>query len=412
MPEFLNLLPPDAAREAFLEAIPKDQNTTSEKVSTEDALGRILRETIAAPHSLPPFNRSTVDGYALRARDTMGASPGLPAYLTIVGEVEMGKAARQNLEAGQAIVVHTGGMIPPGSDAVVMLEDTQWAREDEVEILRAVAVGENILQEGEDVKSGDPVFQSGQRLRPQEIGGLMAFGVTHVQVARRPRVGILSTGDEVIPPDTTPQHGQVRDINSYTLSALVARAGGEPIRRGIVSDQRQELEKAAKEAQQEDDILIVTAGSSVSVRDITADVIASLGAPGILVHGVSIKPGKPTILAVVNGMPMIGLPGNPVSALISAGLFLVPVIHRLLGFENNTLKTSLSAKLSVNIASQTGREDYLPVRILNSEDGLVAEPVYGRSNLIFTLIRADGLVRIAAEATGLAAGTKVDVYLF
>ncbi len=412
MPEFLNLLPPDAAIEAFLEAIPKDRNTTPEKVPTEDALDRILCETIAAPHPLPPFNRSTVDGYALRARDTFGANPGLPAYLTIVGEVEMGKPARHNLEASQAIVVHTGGMIPPDSDAVVMLEDTQWAREGEIEVLRAVAVGENILQEGEDVKTGDPIFQSGQRLRPQEIGGLMAFGVTHIQVARRPRVGILSTGDEVIPPGTTPQHGQVRDINSYTLSTLVARAGGEPIRLGIVSDRRQELEKAAKKAQQEDDILVVTAGSSVSARDITSDVIASLGTPGVLVHGVAIKPGKPTILAVVNGMPMIGLPGNPVSALISAGLFLVPMIHRLLGFERNALKASLSAELSVNIASQTGREDYLPVRVVNSAQGPIAEPVYGRSNLIFTLIRADGLVRIPAESTGLAAGTKVEVHLF
>jgi molybdopterin molybdotransferase len=412
MPEFLNLLPPEAAIEVFIEAIPKDRNAAPEKVPTEEALDRILFETITAPHPLPPFNRSTVDGYALRARDTFGANPGLPAYLDIAGEVEMGKPAGQNLEAGQAIVVHTGGMIPRGSDAVVMLEDTQLAREGEVEILRAVAVGENVIQEGEDVKTGDPIFQSGQRLRPQEIGGLMAFGLTQVQVARRPRVGILSTGDEVIPPNTTPQHGQVRDINSYTLSALVARAGGEPIRRGIVPDRRQELEKAAKKAQQEDDILVITAGSSVSARDITAEVIASLGTPGVLVHGVSIKPGKPTILAVADGMPTIGLPGNPVSALISAGLFLVPVIHRLLGVEQNTLKASLSAELSVNIASQTGREDYLPVRIVNAAEGLIAEPVYGRSNLIFTLVRADGLVRIPAESTGLAAGTKVEVHLF
>ncbi len=412
MPEFLNLLPPNEALEKLLHAIPEDGIPAPETVPTAEALDRVLCQTIAAPHPLPPFDRSTVDGYALRAKDTFGANPSLPAYLTIAGEVDMGKPALQELEEGQAIVVHTGGMIPPGSDAVVMLEDTQWARESEIEILRAVAVGENILHEGEDVKSGDMVFRAGQRLRAQEIGGLMAFGVTQVQVARRPQVGILSTGDEVVPPDNTPQYGQVRDVNSYTLSALVHRAGGTPRRRGIVSDRRQDLLRAAKQAQREDDVLVVTAGSSVSARDITADVIGSLGSPGVLVHGVSIKPGKPTILAVADGVPMIGLPGNPVSALVSAGLFLVPVIQKLLGFERNPRSASASAKLSVNVASKAGREDYLPVSLSETADGLVAEPVYGRSNLIFTLVRADGLVRIPAESTGVPAGTSVEVRLF
>ncbi len=412
MPEFLNLLPPDAAKAKFLQAIPGDRITASETVATAEAYDRTLREAIAAPHPLPPFDRSTVDGFALRAKDTFGASPSLPAYLKVVGEVEMGKPAQQELAAEQAIVVHTGGMIPPGSDAVVMLEDTQFTREDEVEVLRAVAVGENILQAGEDVKSGDAVFRVGQRLRAQEIGGLMAFGVTQVQVARRPRVGILSTGDEVVPPSATPQHGQVRDVNSYTLSSLVLRAGGEPVRRGIVSDRRQDLLQASEQAQREDDALVITAGSSVSARDITADVIASLGSPGVLVHGVSIKPGKPTILAVADGVPMIGLPGNPVSALVSAGLFLVPLIQQLLGSERMASDSSISAKLSVNVASKAGREDYLPVCLSETPAGLVAEPVYGRSNLIFTLVRADGLVRIPAASTGLAAGTSVEVRLF
>jgi molybdopterin molybdotransferase len=240
----------------------------------------------------------------------------------------------------------------------------------------------------------------------------MAFGVTQVQVARRPQVGILSTGDEIVPPDATPQHGQVRDVNSYTLSALVHHAGGTPLRRGIVSDRRQDLLRAAEQAQREDDVLIITAGSSVSARDITADVIGSLGPLGVLVHGVSIKPGKPTILAVADGVPMIGLPGNPVSALVSAGLFLVPVIQKLLGIKRSPRSASVSAQLSVNIASKAGREDYLPVSLLETPDGLVAEPVYGRSNLIFTLIRADGLIRIPAESTGVAAGTSVAVRLF
>lgn len=412
MPEFLHLLPPTDALTLFLNSLPKRIRMESEEIPTENALGRILAEQILAPHPLPPFDRSTVDGYAVRAADTFGASPTLPAYLQIIGEVLMGSTAALDVEKGQAVIVHTGGEIPKGADAVVMVEDTQTAKENEIEVLKAAAVGQNVLVEGEDVKVGDEVLKAGVRLRPQEIGGLMALGMTSVRVARRPRVGILSTGDEVVPPHEEPVAAQVRDINSYTLGALVAKAGGEPVLRGIIPDQYDALLEAARAAHAEDDMIVITAGSSVSVRDITADVIEALGEPGVLVHGISLKPGKPTILAIAGDTPMIGLPGNPVSALVVAGLFVVPVIRRYLGLGSDTISATVSARMATNFASQTGREEYLPVRLIDSNEGWLAEPIYGRSNLIFTLVRANGLVRIPPEATGLTADEVVEVILF
>jgi molybdopterin molybdotransferase len=412
MPEFLHLLPPSEALERFLQALPETSQVADELVRTLDALDRVTAKPVTAPHPLPPFTRSTVDGYAVRAANTYGASQSLPAYLRVIGEVQMGVATDLNLNSGEAALVHTGGMIPESSDAVVMVEDTQKAKGSEIEVLKPAAVGQNVLQAGEDVQAGETVLEDGIRIRPQEIGGLMALGVTEVSVARRPRVGILSTGDEVVSPESEAGPGQVRDVNSYTLSALVIKAGGEPIRRGIIPDQYEALHEAAQRAHAEDDVVVITAGSSVSTRDLTADVIETLGKPGVLVHGVSIKPGKPTILAVAEGIPLIGLPGNPVSALMVAGLFVVPAIHKLLGLREPLPTRIVPARMSTNVPSETGREDYLPVRLVSKEGQLLAEPVYGRSNLIFTLVRADGLVRIPPSATGLAAGAKVEVRLF
>jgi molybdopterin molybdotransferase len=303
-------------------------------------------------------------------------------------------------------------MIPDGADAVVMVENTQQSGADEIEVLRAVASGENVLAEGEDVTAGEIVLAAGTRLRAQEIGGLMALGITEIQVRKRPRVGILSTGDEVITPGATPLPGQIRDVNSYTLSALVTRFGGEPIRRGIVPDTYEALQDAVRQAHREDDVVIVTAGSSVSARDLTARVMQSLGSPGVLVHGIAIKPGKPTILAVADGKPMIGLPGNPVSAVVLASLTLRPLLGRLLGLRGELPSPFIPAALGTNVASLAGREDFLPVRLEHAPGGLVAHPVFGRSNLIFTLVRADGWVHIPPATTGLNAGADVQVYLY
>jgi len=412
MPEFLRLVSPREALARLLAHLPEGRRVEPEPIPTSEAVGRVLAEPVVAPHALPAFPRSTVDGFAVRAADTHGASPSLPAYLQVVGEVPMGRALDLKLSPGQAALVHTGGMVPESADAVVMLEDTQSPRPGEIEVLKPSASGQNVIAAGEDVSPGESVLEAGVRLRPQEIGGLMALGIVEVRVARRPRVGILSSGDEVVDPRSTPGPAQVRDVNSYALSALVAEAGGEPIRHGIVPDQMAALQEAARKALRESDLVVITAGSSASARDLTAEAIRSLGEPGVLVHGVAIRPGKPTILAVAGEVPVIGLPGNPVSALVIARLFVVPVIRRLLGERGPELPARLTARLSANIASEAGREDYIPVRLIVTPEGLVAEPVYGRSNLIFTLVRADGLIRIAPEVTGLAAGAAVEVTPF
>lgn len=407
MPEFLELLPPANALELLLQHITPHPHP--EVVETIRALNRVTFQPVIAPHPLPSFPRATVDGYAVRAADTYGANDSLPAYLSVVGEVPMGADAGFSLATGQTAVIHTGGMLPGGADAVVMIEHTQSAAEGEVEILRAVAVGENVLKVGEDVSEGEEVLPAGIRLRPAEIGGLMALGVVRVSVSSKPRVGIISSGDEVVPPEAQLQPGQVRDVNAYSLSALVESVGGEPVRYGIVPDQIDLLRKAARLAFDECDLVVITAGSSASSRDLTAQVINELGLPGVLVHGVNVRPGKPTILAACDGKAVIGLPGNPVSALVIATLFVAPVIEASLGMRYQPLKPRLSAHLTINLPSQAGREDWVPVRLIPGEAGWLVEPVFSKSNLIFSLSRADGLARIPADSNGVAAGEMVEV---
>ncbi len=409
MPEFLELLSPGKALDVLLTHLPP-VNLGSELVDLIDALGRVTAKPVIAVESLPAFPRSTVDGYAVRARDTFGASDTLPAYLNVVAEVPMGKKADFSLGPAQAALIHTGGMLPEQADAVVMLEHTQVARAGEIEVQKAVAVGENILQVGEDIQAGQEALPAGKRLRAADIGSLAALGIVQVHVVVPPRVGILSSGDEVVPPTTIPEPGQVRDINSYSLAALVRESGGQPSLYGILPDRAEVLKASIQRALDENDMVVITAGSSASTRDLTAEVINELGKPGVLVHGVNVRPGKPTILAVCGGKAIVGLPGNPVSALVIAHLFVKPLIERLLGIKES-YKFTVLAQLTVNLASQAGREDWVPARLIPSENGYLAEPIFYKSNLIFTLAKAHGLIHIPAPATGLAAGELVWVHL-
>ncbi len=425
MPEFLTLIPPDQAREELISHL-SPKIIDSELVKIVHAGNRITTDDTFAPHPLPDFPRSTVDGYAVWAKDTFGASDTLPAYLTLIGEVPMGDAPSFELSAGHCALIHTGGMIPNGADAVVMVEYSQKVSGGsgmpgegpcEIEIFKSVAEGENVICIGEDVARGQKVIGKGTQLRPAEIGGLMALGITSIEVAKKPRVGLISTGDEIIDPSQNPHPGQVRDINSYTLGALVENYGGLSIRYGIISDQFDVLKEAATRALSECDMLIITAGSSASTRDMTADVIRSIGEPGVLVHGINTRPGKPTILGVCGGKAVIGLPGNPVSALVNGYLFVMPVIEKLLGARSKP-KATVQATLTVNLPSQAGREDWWPVKLLHpvqdepmAKNEWLAEPIFGKSNLIFTLSSSDGLLRIHPDATGLSAGEIVDIML-
>jgi molybdopterin molybdotransferase len=353
-----------------------------------------------------------MDGYAVRAQDTFGASQSLPAYLSVVGETPMGRAPTFTVATGQAALVHTGAMLPPGADAVVMLEVTQTSRQAEIEVMKAVAPGENVLRVGDDIAQGAEMVPAGHWLRAQDLGGLSALGITRIQVARRPRVALLATGDEIVPPEAEVAPGQVRDVNSYSVAGQIARAGGVPVRCGIAPDRLEAFRSAAQSALAQADMLVLSAGSSVSVRDMTAEVVTRLGAPGLLVHGVAVKPGKPTILAVADGKPVIGLPGNPVSAMVIADLFVVPTIYHLLGVKTPPVRQSVRARLTHNVASQAGRVDYVPARLHAREGEWWAEPVFGKSNQIFTLVSADGMLVIPRDANGVGAGESVEVRLF
>jgi molybdopterin molybdotransferase len=412
MPEFLELLTPDDAIGKFLQYL-KDVKLKVEKNKTQNSLNRVLAKDIISNDDIPAFTRSTVDGFAVRSKDTFGSSDVMPAFFEVIGEIKMGKPANYQLSTGQACLIHTGGMLPDGADSVVMVEHTQYSNAGEIEVYKAISSGENVILKGEDIQQGNQVITCGTLIRASEIGALMALGITDIEIYELPRIGIISTGDEVVMPDKIPDLGQVRDINSFSLSAIVEKLGGIPRTYPIVKDDREQLIDMLKTAFEDNDLLIVTAGSSASVRDLTADVINELGTPGVLVHGINVRPGKPTILAFANGKPIIGLPGNPVSAFVIAHLILGKIMHVLRGEIKQFSYQTFKALTTINVASVAGREDWVPVKLLDMEkDGMkMVEPIFYKSNLIFSLLTAIGLARIEPDVTGLEAFSEVEVFI-
>ena len=389
------------------------RRTPAELVPVAGALHRVPDRPVTAPHPLPGFARSTVDGYAVRAADTYGVSEGLPGYLQLTGAVPMGPVTGTGpavtVGAGTAVSMPTGGVLPRGADAVVMIEYTQQIMPGTIEVVRPVAQGEGVVRADEDAAEGTELVPAGRPLRAQDLAMLAAAGVTVVPVHARPRVTVFSTGDEVVPPEVvTLRPGQVRDASAVALSAMVAQAGGEPVQGGIVADDPQALETALRAALATSDLIVISAGSSVGVRDETAGVVRLLGPPGIWCHGLAIRPGKPTLLAECAGVPVIGLPGNPRSALVVFRLLGVPLVHLVGGCTMPPPETVVRARLARDLPSATGRLDVVQVRVT----GGVATPVFGLSALLSVLTAADGYVIIPEEATGLDAGTDVDVTIY
>ena len=409
MNELFTVVPPQDALDILLAHCAP--NARTEAVALGDALGRVTATELRSTELLPAFARSTMDGYAVVAAGTFGASEAAPAYLHLCGEIAMGAAPNVRVGPLDAARIHTGALLPPGADAVVMVEDTN-AHDDDIEILDAVAPGENVVGAGEDIVVGACAVPAGRRLRAQDVGGLAALGCTTVRVAARPRIAILSTGDEVVGPGILPAIGQVRDVNATTIAAVVTGAGGLPVYAGIVGDDLAQLEAAARDALAGADALVLSAGSSVSYRDVTARAIDALGRPGILVHGIAIKPGKPTIIAVADGKPIVGLPGNPASALVVAWRLLAPMVRRLGGEApaNVPEANAGEAVVTAPVRSRPGREDFVPCTLETTAAGkLRATPLFGKSNLIFTLVRADGLIVIPLDRSGIAAGEIIRV---
>jgi molybdopterin molybdotransferase len=388
----------------------------AESVELGAAAGRVLARPFTAPHDLPGFTRATMDGFAVRGKDTFGAGETEPAYLRLAGEVRMGTEPDFRLGPGQCARIMTGGMLPAGADAVVMVEHTRELAGGEVEIARSAAPGANLLGPADDAARGRELLPAGHRLRPQDLGLLAGLGRERVEVRRRPRVGVISTGDEVVPVGAEPGPGQVRDVNTTTLAAQVRQAGGEPLALGLAPDRPEELARLVERSLAEADLTLLSGGSSVGARDLTADIFTSFAGAELLVHGVSVSPGKPFIWVRTPAGHLLGLPGQVASCLVAFHLLVEPVLEAMLGrpalpFARFGRRPAVLAR---NLASAQGREDYVRVRLEPGENGGPerAAPVLGKSGLIRTLVQGHGLVRIPLEDEGLEAGAAVEVLTF
>jgi molybdopterin molybdotransferase len=389
------------------------QTVACEEVSLEAAVGRILAADVHADGNLPGFARSTVDGYAVRAASTFGASEASPALLTVTGAVAMGEAPRMTVAGGQAVRIATGGRLPEGADGVVMLEHAESLDEGSIEVVRSVAPGQNLIAAGEDFESGARIAAAGRRLRPQDTGVLAAFGRTRVKAFRPPVVGIISTGDEIVPAETTPGPAQIRDVNRYTLAAMAAQAGARPMAFGIVHDEFQPLHAACRRALEKCDMVLISGGSSVGARDYSVEAISAFDGAELLVHGVAISPGKPTILAKVLGKPLWGLPGHVVSSMIVFSRIVRPFLLHIAGLAAATEEEiRIPARINRSVASAQGRTDFIRVRLLRRGTQWWAEPVLGKSGLINTMVHSDGIIEIGKNVEGLDEGAPVEVILF
>ena len=384
-------------------------------VELEEALNRVCAEDIISPENLPPYPRSTMDGYAVRAKDTFGASEGLPAYLEISGDVQMGEYPETEPAPGTCFTIATGGIMPPGTDAVVMLEYTVTIDDRMIEVVKPVASGDNIINTGDDVRQDEVLLYKGQLLRPQELGLLAGIGIDNINVFRKVRVGIISTGDEVVPYHEAPPPGKIRDMNAVNIAALVRNNNGRPHFYGIAHDNEEELTDMVNKALAENDLVLLSGSSSVGTRDLGEKVIEKMGSPGILLHGVAIRPGKPVIIARTADKMIYGLPGHPVSAAVAFDLFVKPLLKQLSGLKNNSLPDYRTAKarLMRNHNSTSGRTDFVRVRLEKLENGeMTAIPVLGKSGALSTMVKAQGYLVIQEHQQGLREGDMVEVRLF
>ncbi len=386
----------------------------SETIPVEESLGRILAEEIVSDIDIPDFNRSTVDGYAVQARSTFGASESSPAMFNVTGKIEMGEPARISVKAGEAVKIPTGGMLPDGADSVVMLEHAELLDDHTIEVYKSAFPLQHVIEIGEDLRKGECILSRGQPIRPQEMGVLAAIGKSDVPVFKKPIVAIISTGDEIVDIRNVPSLGQLRDVNAYTLSGQVKRVGGVPTYLGIGRDNFEELFRMCKQALNNADIVLVSGGSSVGARDFTMEAINALSRSEILVHGISISPGKPTIIARIGRKAFFGLPGHITSAMIVFMKTVQPLIERIGGLSEKYIgkKREVTAILSRNIASVQGRTDFVRVNLVHDEGRSVAQPLLGKSGLIRTMVKADGLIEIDINSEGLDKGSVVTVELF
>jgi putative molybdopterin biosynthesis protein len=383
-----------------------------EKIPLLEAHNRVLAEDVTATLDVPPFNRSTVDGYAVKAKDTFGAEENKPISLRVCGTVNVGEQPKIGVTRGAAAEIATGAPIPRGADAVVMVEHTV-RKGAEVHVFNAVANDENVMKAGADIREGEAVLGAGQSLGSREIGVLAALGIAKAKVYTIPRVAVLSTGEEIVGPSVKLPYGKVYDINAYTLSAAVLESGGKPLYSGVFPDKMTELQKELKSALASVDMVITSGGVSVGPKDIMPQTLNSLGKPGVIVCGIAVKPGKPTTVALINGKPVFSLPGNPTSSLLVFHLLARSVISFMAGRKAEK-ETIVKALAMTRMFSARGRRTFVTVKLKHDEsDRLVAEPVpTGLSGAITTLARSEGFIEVPEDQQFVDAGEEVTVQLF
>jgi molybdopterin molybdotransferase len=383
----------------------------SETISVSNAFSRVLSKDLFATKNMPGFRRATMDGFAVWAKSTFGASESGPAWLDIAGTILMGEVPDFTLNPGEAAKISTGGMLPKGADSVVMVEHTQLIDETCVEIYKSVAPLQHVIDASEDFAKQERVLTKGTFIRPQEEGLAAGLGFEKLETYKIPKIGIISTGDEIIPISQEPGPGKIRDINSYTLAGLIKEAFAIPVTYGIVKDDPDALKTCIEKAIKETDMVLISGGSSVGTRDYTVEVLSSLPGTKILVHGMSISPGKPTILANSSQKPVWGLPGQVVSAMVVLKIVVIPFLNKLKGLEDLNRQIRIKARLSRNISSAQGRRDFIRVKLVDQDGRILAKPVLGKSGLIKTMIHADGLLEIGDNVEGLEKDTMADIIL-
>lgn len=418
MQNFLNLKSPSEFWQIVQDNIYFDE-LDKEEIGFESSTGRILAENIKSRENLPAFDRSTVDGYAVKSADVQGVSQSLPAYLNLVGSIKMGKKADLKIESGETAYIPTGGMLPEGADCVIMVEHTENISDSKVEIFKTAGVGENIIKKGEEIKKDEIIFKKGRRIKARDIGIFAGLGITEFKVYRKPKVALISTGDELIKPDKEIQFGEIRDINTYTITSLLEELKVDVVQAGIIEDTYEKLKNSIKEYL-DLNLVLVSGGSSAGLKDVTVDVINELGDPGVLVHGVKIKPGKPTILGQINKTPIMGLPGHPGSAWIITNKFVSPLIRLISGeydiinIQENIERQRVKqlAVLNRNLSSDKGRQQIVPVKLIKEKGDLIASPLLGKSSFMRIFSEADGYLEIEAGSEGVPKGQEVVIYLF
>ena len=397
--------------------------TESESVDLADALGRVLSGPVLVPQDVPAFNRSQVDGYAVRASDTFGASGSMPSILRLDGEVKMGEPAGEPLTAGTCRAVPTGGQIPAGADAMIMIEDTDDFGDGFRYMNHPVSPGNHIIFRGDDIREGELLLPAGIRLETRHLAAAAAAGLGQVSVIRLLRVAVISTGDELVDPGTPLSECRIHDVNQVMLTAMIAHAGAKPCKYGIIPDEFSQLLNIMKQAQSACDVIVISGGSSVGARDHVAAAIEATGQPGILQHGIAVKPGKPTLIGLCGSTPVIGLPGHPIAAWFMASQLLLPLLYSMQSRPEPEALT-IEARLIRKIPSNTGREEFVLVQLSGrgisgypgkedtvAVDSITAEPVFAKSGLITLLSRCQGYIQIPRDCEGLEEGTMVTVAL-